>query len=270
MQKTKGLVKNLQQREKELSDANRRIRYIETEAKRTNVIIYTLGQRDPPLPTLKEEVMLYLNTRISSLEFHRSEVKDVYRRRSGAILRKLQCADTRNFILKSGRTFRSDGVSVAPNYTLEERNARNHLKIVMNQEIEEEKPLRLRRTKLFVDGTLLVYDEEKIYKMEERLLDRKVQEELKVLREGKLPVEQLIDGLNGIIHEITPKVSPESKRKEFFDDECLARKKELLQIVEKVKALIESPLKVTVVLQMKAMRRDYKRLLKHKKEKRKK
>ncbi|KAK2726664.1 hypothetical protein QYM36_007485 [Artemia franciscana] len=101
--------------------------------------------------------------------------------------------------------------------------------------------------------------------MEERLLDRKVQEELKVLKEGKLPVEQMIDGLNGIIHEITPKVSPESERKELFDDECLARKKELMQIVEKLKVLKERSLKVTVVLQMKAMRRDYKRLLKQKK-----
>ncbi|KAK2702324.1 hypothetical protein QYM36_019066 [Artemia franciscana] len=63
--------------------------------------------------------------------------------------------------------------------------------------------------------------------MEERLLDKKVQEELKVLKE--------------------------------------ARKKELIQIVEKVKALKESPLKVTVVLQMKAIRRDYKQLLKQKK-----
>ena len=43
----------------------------------------------------------------------------------------------------------------------------------------------------------------------------------------------MIDGLNRIIHEITPNVSPESERKEFFDDECLARKKELMQIVEK-------------------------------------
>ncbi|KAK2706640.1 hypothetical protein QYM36_014625, partial [Artemia franciscana] len=43
------------------------------------------------------------------------------------------------------------------------------------------------------------------------------------------------------------------------------RKKELIQIVEKVKALKESPLKVTVVLQMKAIRRDYKQLLKQKK-----
>ncbi|KAK2722462.1 hypothetical protein QYM36_002861 [Artemia franciscana] len=101
--------------------------------------------------------------------------------------------------------------------------------------------------------------------MEERLLDKKVQEELKVLKEGKLPVDQMIDGLNGIIHEITPKVSPESERKEFFDDECLARKKELMQIIEKVKTLKESPLKVTVVLQMKAIRRDYKQLLKQKK-----
>ena len=80
--------------------------------------------------------------------------------RSGAILLKLQCADTRNFILKSGRAFRNDGVSMAPDYTLEERNARSHLKIVMNQPIEEGKPVRLRGTKLFVDGTLLVYDEE--------------------------------------------------------------------------------------------------------------
>ena len=47
---------------KELSEANRRIRYKETEAKRTNLIIYNLGQRDPPLPTLKEEVMSHLNT----------------------------------------------------------------------------------------------------------------------------------------------------------------------------------------------------------------
>ena len=77
--------------------------------------------------------------------------------------------------------------------------------------------------------------------MEERLLDKKVQEELTVLKEGKLPVDQMIDGLNGIIHEITPKVSPESERKEFFYDECLARKKELIQIVEKVKTLKESP-----------------------------
>ncbi|KAK2709402.1 hypothetical protein QYM36_013160 [Artemia franciscana] len=145
---------------KELSEANRRIRYIETEAKRTNLIIYNLGQRDPPLPTLKEEVLLYLNTRISSLELHRSEVKDVFRMRSGAILLKLQCADTRNFILKSGRAFRNDGVSMAPDYTLEERNARSPLKIVINQAIEEGKPVRLRGTKLFVDGTLLVYDEE--------------------------------------------------------------------------------------------------------------
>ena len=104
--------------------------------------------------------MLYYNTRVSSLELHRSEVKDVFRMRSGSILLKLQCANTRNFILKSGRTLRNEGVSVAPDYTLEERNARNHLKIVMNQEIEEEKPIRLRGTKLFVDGTLLVYDEE--------------------------------------------------------------------------------------------------------------
>ncbi|KAK2726634.1 hypothetical protein QYM36_007463 [Artemia franciscana] len=64
---------------KELSEANRRIRYTETEAKRTNLIIYNLGQRDPPLPTLKEEVLLYLNTRISSLELHSSEIKDVFR-----------------------------------------------------------------------------------------------------------------------------------------------------------------------------------------------
>ncbi|KAK2724656.1 hypothetical protein QYM36_001223 [Artemia franciscana] len=71
---------------KELSEANRRIRYIETEAKRTNLIIYNLGQRDPPLPTLKEEVLLYLNTRISSLDLHRSEVKDIFQMRSGAIL----------------------------------------------------------------------------------------------------------------------------------------------------------------------------------------
>ena len=77
--------------------------------------------------------------------------------------------------------------------------------------------------------------------MEERLLGRKVQEGLKVLKQGKLPVEQLIDGLSGIIHEITPKVSPESERREFFEDECLARKKELMQIVEKVKALADSP-----------------------------
>ncbi|KAK2702442.1 hypothetical protein QYM36_018947 [Artemia franciscana] len=101
--------------------------------------------------------------------------------------------------------------------------------------------------------------------MEERLLDKKVQEELKVLKEGKLPVDQMIDGLNGIIHEITPKVSPEGERKEFFYDECLARKKELIQIVEKVKTLKESPLKVTVVLQMKAIWRNYKQLLKQKK-----
>ncbi|KAK2707677.1 hypothetical protein QYM36_015387 [Artemia franciscana] len=93
-----------------------------------------------------------------------------------------------------------------------------------------------------------------IHKIEEKLLDKKVQEELKVLKEGKLPVDQMIDGLNGIIHEITPKVSPKSERKEFFDDECLVRKKELMQLVEKVKALKESPLKVTVVLQMKAIR----------------
>ncbi|KAK2701460.1 hypothetical protein QYM36_019888 [Artemia franciscana] len=108
-----------------------------------------------------------------------------------------------------------------------------------------------------------------IHKMEERLLDKKVQEELKVSKEGKLPVDQMFDGLNGIIHEITPKVSLESERKEFFDDECLARKKELMQIVEKVKALKENPLKVTVVLQMKAIQRYYKQLLKQKKEKRK-
>ncbi|KAK2718057.1 hypothetical protein QYM36_006747 [Artemia franciscana] len=38
-----------------------------------------------------------------------------------------------------------------------------------------------------------------------------------------------------------------------------------MQIIEKVKALKESPLKVTVVLQMKAIRRDYKQLLKQKK-----
>ncbi|KAK2726399.1 hypothetical protein QYM36_000737 [Artemia franciscana] len=49
---------------------------------------------------------------------------------------------------------------MTPDYTLEERNARSHLKIVMNQAIEEGKPVRLRGTKLFVDGTLLVYDEE--------------------------------------------------------------------------------------------------------------
>ncbi|KAK2704668.1 hypothetical protein QYM36_016899 [Artemia franciscana] len=124
---------------KELSEANRRIRYIETEAKRTNLIIYHLRQKDPPLPTLKEEVILYLNTRLSSLELHRSEVKDVF---------------------WMSRTFRNDGGSVAPDYTLEERNARSHLKIVMNQAIEEGKPVRLRGTKLFVDGTLLVYDGE--------------------------------------------------------------------------------------------------------------
>ena len=39
----------------------------------------------------------------------------------------------------------------------------------------------------------------------------------------------------------------------------------MIQIVEKVKALKESPLKVTAVLQMKANRRDYKQLLKQKK-----
>ena len=128
MQKNQRLSQELVVTRKELSEANRRIQYIKTDAKRKNLIIYNLRQRDPPLPTLKEEVLLYLNTRISSLELHHSEVKDVFRMRSGAILLKLQCADTRNFILKSGRTFRNDGVSVTPDYTLEERNAQSPLK----------------------------------------------------------------------------------------------------------------------------------------------
>ncbi|KAK2724732.1 hypothetical protein QYM36_001280 [Artemia franciscana] len=42
---------------KELGEANRRIRYIETEVMRTNVIIYNLRQRDSLLTTLKEEVV---------------------------------------------------------------------------------------------------------------------------------------------------------------------------------------------------------------------
>ena len=42
---------------KELSEANRCIRYIKTDAKRKNLIIYNLRQRDSLLTTLKEEVV---------------------------------------------------------------------------------------------------------------------------------------------------------------------------------------------------------------------
>ena len=55
-----------------------------------------------------------------------------------------------------------------------------------------------------------------IHEMEERLIDRKVQEELKVLKRGKLPVEQMVDGLNEIIHELTPKCPLRASERNFL------------------------------------------------------
>lgn len=159
------IKKELENVKSDLVIISERANQLETEQKRTNLIIYNYTPQHHGEYTVKQEIMDLLNRAMPSLKISRCDVRDIFRLKSGPVVVKLNSVEIRDYILRNSSLLRKGGLSVAPDYTAKQREARKHLKEIMNLAQNDGRDAMLRGDKLFIQGRLFRYDGKAVIKV---------------------------------------------------------------------------------------------------------
>lgn len=149
----------------ELEVSRKRNMRLEKEIKQTNLMFYNFPQ--PPISntTLLDDIIALISNTVPSLKVSKWEFRDAVRLRGPQnprpILVKFNSKVTRDILLRNTNLFKQKGISVAPDYTPEEREARTALRPLLSQAISKKRIVKLRGTRLCIDKQTFVYDFER-------------------------------------------------------------------------------------------------------------
>ena len=104
-----------------------------------------------------------------SLGINRSDIRDIFRLKSVPIVVKLNSVEIRAYILRNSSVLRRFGLSVAPDYTAVQREAREHLKELLTLAKNDGRDAKLRGDKLFIEGRIFRYDGNSIVEIKRNL-----------------------------------------------------------------------------------------------------
>jgi hypothetical protein len=90
--------------------------------------------------------------------------------KSGPVVVKLNSVEIRDYILRNSSLLRKVGLSVAPDYTAKQREARKHLKEIKNLAQNDGRDAKLRGDKLFIQGRLFRYDGKAVIEVKSNLV----------------------------------------------------------------------------------------------------
>ena len=148
------IKKELENVKSNLAVSYERANKLEADQKRTNLIIYNYTPQQLGDYTLNQEITGLLNRTMPSLGINRSDIRDIFRLKSGPIVVKLNSVEIRDYILRNSSVLRRFGLSVAPDYTAIQREARKHLKEMLTLAQNDGRDAKLRGDKLFIQGRI--------------------------------------------------------------------------------------------------------------------
>ena len=93
-----------------------------------------------------------------SLGINRSDIRDIFRLKSGPIVVELNSVEIRDYILRNSSVLRRFGLSVAPEYTAVQRGARKYLKEMLTLAQNDDRDTKLLGDKSFIQGRIFRYD----------------------------------------------------------------------------------------------------------------
>ena len=163
------IKKELENVKSNLAVSYERANKLEAEQKRTNLIFYNYTPQQLGDYTLKQEITGLLNRTMPSLGINRSDIRDIFRLKSGPIVVKLNLVEIRDYILRNSSVLRRFGLSVAPDYTAIQREARKHLKEMLTTAQNDGRDAKLRGDKLFIEGRIFRYDGNSIVEIKRNL-----------------------------------------------------------------------------------------------------
>ena len=163
------IKKELENVKSNLAVSYERANKLEAEQKRTNLIFYNYTPQQLGDYTLKQEITGLLNRTMPSLGINRSDIRDIFRLKSGPIVVKLNSVEIRDYILRNSSVLRRFGLSVAPDYTAIQREARKHLKEMLTTAQNDGRDAKLRGDKLFIEGRIFRYDGNSIVEIKRNL-----------------------------------------------------------------------------------------------------
>lgn len=149
----------------ELKESRKRNFRLEKELKQTNLMFYGMPHPNNPNSKLSEDIIVCINNSVPNLSLSKNEIRDALRLRGPSnprpILVKFTTKMTRDAVLRNAKLFKRNGISVTPDYTPEEREARKALRPLITQAISENRALKLRGTKIYIDNQIFSYDFDK-------------------------------------------------------------------------------------------------------------